>query len=97
MNLGRAIKLCRIQRFLNQSELAKIAGISTGYLSLLESNKRDPTLSTIEKVSNALNVPVIILVFLAANDKEMSDLGSDLCGKLSYLALSLMKKEINHE
>lgn len=90
MNLGKAIKLCRTQRGLNQSELANIAGISVSYLSLLERGKRDPTISTTEGIANALKVPLSILVFLAANNTEKSELGSELCEKLSYVALSLI-------
>jgi transcriptional regulator with XRE-family HTH domain len=91
MNLGKAIRLCRIQRGLNQSKLANIAGISVSYLSLLERGKRDPTFSTIEEIASALDVPVSILVFLAANDEEMSGLGSELREKLSYTALRLIE------
>jgi transcriptional regulator with XRE-family HTH domain len=90
MNVGKAIKLCRTQRGLSQSELANIAGISVSYLSLLERGKRDPTFSTVEGIANALGIPVSILVFLAANDEEMSGLSSELREKLSYTALQLM-------
>ncbi|MGB7341348.1 MAG: helix-turn-helix transcriptional regulator [Phototrophicaceae bacterium] len=91
MNLGKAIKLCRTQRGLSQAKLAQAAEISISYLSLLERGKRDPTMSTIEALSNALNVPISILVFLAANDEEMKDLGSELREKLSYIALRLIE------
>lgn len=91
MKLGKAIKLCRTQRGLRQSELANLAGVSVSYLSLLERDKRDPTLSTIEAIANALNVPVSILIFLAANDEEMVGLSSELREKLSYTALRLIE------
>lgn len=91
MNLGKAIKLCRTQRDLSQVELASMAGISVSYLSLLERGKRDPTFSTVEEIANALEVPVSILVFLAANDEEVSELGSELREKLSYVALRLIE------
>jgi transcriptional regulator with XRE-family HTH domain len=91
MNVGNAIRLCRTRRGLSQSELANIAGISVSYLSLLERGKRDPTFSTIEGIAKALDVPVSILVFLAANDEEMSGLGSELREKLSYTALRLIE------
>lgn len=95
MNLGKAIKLCRVQRDLSQSKLASIAGISVSYLSLLERNKRDPTFSTIEGIAGGLDVPMSIFIFLAASDEEMSGLDSELREKLSYLALRLMQAEAN--
>ncbi len=95
MNIGKAIRLCRTQRGINQSELAGIAGISVSYLSLLERGKRDPTFSTIEGIASALAVPVSILVFLAANDEEMSGLSPELREKLSYTALQLMDVDVS--
>lgn len=91
MNLGKAIKLCRTQRGLSQSELANLAAISVSYLSLLERGKRDPTFSIVEGIASALDVPVSILVFLSADDEEMSGLSPELREKLSYTALRLME------
>lgn len=91
MNLGKAIKLCRTQKNINQTELAKLANISVSYLSLLERGKRDPNLSTVEKISTALKVPVSILMFLAADSNELSDINPQLAEKLSYTALKLIE------
>lgn len=92
MNLGRAIKLCRTQRALTQSELADKVGISTSYLSLLEQNKRDPSISIIEKLAETLNVPFSVLMFLAADKSELSGLDKELVEKLSYIALELINE-----
>jgi transcriptional regulator with XRE-family HTH domain len=90
MNIGRAIRLCRTQKNLKQADLAKRAEISISYLSLLEQGKRDPNFSTIENISNALNVPVSVLVFLAADKDELTGVSSELAEKLSYTALQLI-------
>lgn len=95
MNLGRAIALCRKQRDLNQAELAKRAGMSVSYLSLLERNERkDPTLSTVKSLAEALQVPTGILFFLAAEDTELSGLSTELKEKLSFAALQLLNDPI---
>lgn len=91
MKLGRAIKLCRVQRGLSQSDLANATGLSVSYLSLLERNKRDPTITTILKLSNRLAVPFIILVFLASDDQEKSKLDPVLQEKLSHAALTILE------
>ena len=94
MNLGRAIALCRKQRDMNQVELAERAGVSVSYISLLEQNKRkDPTLSTIQKVSEALSVPSSILFFLAADQTELAGLSAELQEKLSYAALMFINDQ----
>lgn len=96
MNLGRAIKLCRTQRNLNQSDLAERADISVSYLSLLERGKRDPNFSTIQNIASALNVPFNILAFLAADENDLTGMSPELIEKLSYTALKAIESS-NHE
>jgi transcriptional regulator with XRE-family HTH domain len=95
MNLGRAIKLCRTQRNISQGELATLADVSVSYLSLIERGKRDPNFSTVEKIAKALNVPMSILMFLAADTSEISDISPQLAEKLSYTALKLIEESAN--
>jgi transcriptional regulator with XRE-family HTH domain len=91
MNLGSAITLCRKMRNLKQSEVAERARISVGYLSLLERNERkDPALSTVQSLAEALQVPTGILFFLAAEDTELSGLSPELREKLSFAALQML-------
>ena len=92
MDIGKAIKLCRIRKSMSQTEIARLANISISYLSLLERGKRDPNLTTVEKISAALNVPVSILMFLAADSDEMSQIDPQLAEKLSYAALRLIEE-----
>lgn len=95
MNLGKAIKLCRNQIDLTQSELAEEAKISVSYLSLLEKGKRDPAFSTVEKISRALKVPVSILLFLASEEGELKEITPELSEKLSLTALRLIRESRN--
>lgn len=90
VNLGRSIKMCRVQRGLSLEEAAKRAGISTSYMSLIEQNKRDPPMSTVEKISGALNIPVSILAFLGADAGELTGFPSELRDKIASTALLLI-------
>jgi transcriptional regulator with XRE-family HTH domain len=90
MNLGKAIKLCRVQKNLRQAELAAESGISVSYLSLLEKGKRDPNFSILQSIANALDIPASIIVFLGAEQAELSGISSELQEKLSFTALKLM-------
>jgi len=87
MNLGNAIKMCRARRNLTQAELASRANVSVSYLSLLEKNKRDATVKTVKELAVALNVPMGILFFLAADKTELTGIDQDLAAKLSHTAL----------
>ena len=69
MDLGITIKNIRKQKKQTQSEFAVSCGITQTYLSQIESNQREPNLSTLKLISNGLNVPLPILFFLSL-DKE---------------------------
>lgn len=94
MNVGQAIKMCRTKRGVSQTDLARLADCSVSYLSMLENNKRDPTLSTLTKVAQALNVPVGILFFLASEREELVGMNKDLAGELARTALELLSEPV---
>jgi transcriptional regulator with XRE-family HTH domain len=94
MNLGHAIQLARSKRKLSQAALAKRAGISVSYLSLLERDRRDPPLSTIQRIAAALVMPVEILFFLGAEEGELGQLNRDLAGQLAITALELLNEPL---
>jgi len=95
MNLGKAIRLCRIQRNMRQTQLAEKANISVSYLSMLERGKRDPNFSTVETIATALKVPVAVLTFLAAEPHELEGISPELAEKISYTALRLIGASAN--
>ena len=61
MDLGKIIafnlKKLRTERHLTLSQLAKISGISKAMLSDIEKGSSNPTINTIWKIANGLNVP----------------------------------------
>ena len=94
MNVGQAIKMCRTRRGVSQTELALKANCSVSYLSMLENNKRDPTLSTLTKLCSALRVPIGILFFLASERDELDGIEKDLAGNLARTALELLSEPV---
>lgn len=92
MNIGGAIQMCRTRRQLSLGDLAKLVGCSVSYLSMLENSKRDPTLSTVQKIAAGLRVPPEILFFLGADRGELSGIDKDLAGRLAVTALDLLNE-----
>ena len=92
MNIGQTIKMCRTRRGLSQEKLARRAECSVSYLSLLENNHRDPTLSTVKRISIALNVPIGILFFLSADRDDISGMDKELAGQIARTALELLSE-----
>jgi transcriptional regulator with XRE-family HTH domain len=95
MNISKALKLCRTQKGMSKTELAEKANLSISYLSLLEQGKRDPNLSTIDKLCVALSIPASIFMFLASDVNELDGISKELAEKISLTALQLMSADVN--
>lgn len=93
MKIGKTIKMCRTLKNMNQNKLAERAKISDSYLSLIEQDKRDPNLSVIENIADALDIPISILIFLAAEKDDLKGISDTLAEKLSHTALKLIGDE----
>ncbi len=62
LDIGLALKHYRVLAGLKQKEVARKAGVSAPYLSLVESGRRAATLDLIERLAKALGVPVELLL-----------------------------------
>ena len=71
MDLGNVIKNMRKQKGQTQSEFAFTCGITQTYLSQIESNLKEPNLSTLKSISDSLDVPLPILFFLSMTDEDV--------------------------
>ncbi len=54
--IGNRVRILRRNRSMTQEELAEKSGLSTKYIGELERGQSNPTLTTIEKIANALGV-----------------------------------------
>lgn len=59
---GRRIREARAGQGLSLEQLARLTGISAPALSLIETGKRDPRLTTLKRISDALRVSVTVLL-----------------------------------
>jgi XRE family transcriptional regulator of biofilm formation len=86
MDYGKGIRIARAIAGIRQKQLAKLSGLDASHISLIEKGKRRPSLETLEKLSNALNVPQDLLLLLAAGP---NDLKSRTPGEIQRAAESL--------
>lgn len=71
MDLGNQIKNTRKQKGLTQAEFALSVGITQTYLSQIESNLKEPNLSTLKSISEGLDLPLPILFFLSMTEDDV--------------------------
>lgn len=91
MDIGRAVKLCRSQKGWTLQELGKLTGIAASHLSMIERNRRDPSMNAMQAIANAFGMPLNVLVFLAADPKDLAGVSEELKEKLSRAALELLR------
>ena len=90
MDIGSAVKRCRTLKQLTQAELAKRANISVSHLCLLEQNKREPSVSSLDSISKALNMPLSVLMLIASEGDDISEISSENVNKLSDVIYELI-------
>lgn len=60
--LGRNVRRLRLERGLTQGGLADLTGLSTTYISLIETGSGNPRTTTLEALASALGVSAKVLL-----------------------------------
>jgi transcriptional regulator with XRE-family HTH domain len=89
-SIARNIKTLRMKKRMSLEELAKLTGLTRGYLSKVERSHRAPPLSTLNKIAVTLGVELTF--FLQEDTEEDTEEGKD--GKLAIVRKNKGKKVI---
>ncbi len=89
MNYSKAIRIARALADIPQRELAARTSIDKSLISMLESGKRKPSLETLERISNALEIPFHLFTLLATEPEDIRS--GNTADELNQLAVSLTK------
>jgi transcriptional regulator with XRE-family HTH domain len=71
MNLGVVIKSLRKKKGYKQNSFAELCDITPSYLSQIESNNKEPNISTLKIISEKLDVPLPIIFFLSLDQTDI--------------------------
>lgn len=78
MNIGQVIKQIRKEKGIKQGEFSKQCEITQTYLSLIESNRKEPNITTLKIIAENLNVPLQVLLFLSLDEKDIPERKKDI-------------------
>lgn len=92
MKLGTVIKDLRIKSGYKQFEFAEMCNLSATYLSQIETNAKEPNMSTIRDIAAKLNVPLPILFYLALDENDISDNKKEAFKMIDQPVKSLIKE-----
>lgn len=70
IRVGKTIQRLRSEVGLTQRELARAAEITPSFLSLIENDRRDPSLAVLRRIAGALSVPEEVIVWDAVEIPE---------------------------
>lgn len=84
--ISKNIKKFRSLADISQEELAKRIGLTRNYLSLIEGGKREPSISTLNRISKELKIPTSILIL------SIEDFSKNPLDKLLLRAYELASK-----
>lgn len=93
MNIGSTIKEIRLEKKIKQGEFAEKCGLSQTYLSLIESNQKEPNISTLQAIANNLGIPIPILFFLSMDISDVPERKKEVY-KIMEPSLKEMIKQI---
>jgi DNA-binding XRE family transcriptional regulator len=68
--VGQRLRETRAAQGLSLEQLARLTGISAPALSLIETGKRDPRLTTLKRIADALRVPLATLIDAGSDATE---------------------------
>ncbi len=88
MDIGNRLKQIRIHKGLSGEDLELLSGISQSTISRIELNKTSPTLATLERLCNALEINIVTLL----DDEEFSS-QNELSPEI--MKLILISKKLN--
>lgn len=99
--VGAVIRSLRGSAGLNQRELADLVGISPSLLSLIESDRREPSIKLLKEIARVLEIPPASLVLIALVDdgidpetRQLRDLAENL---LSAAQNSIVLRRLQRE
>lgn len=96
MNIGETIKSIRKSKGIRQNSFATLCDISQTYLSQIESNQKEPNISTLKVICSNLKISLPILFFLALDENDIPDRKKDAFAIISPTVKTLLS-EFLHE
>ena len=98
MSVGRAAKFARVAAGIKQKDLADRLDVSSNYLSLVENNKREPSISFLRNLAGELAIPLGLLFLNVDSDlSEVSPEERALLLRIQDFIFQIQQIKLNNE
>lgn len=88
MDYSKAIRIARALSNIPQKELAERTSLDPSLISMLEAGKRKPSLATLEKISERLEIPFHLFTLLGAEPSDLKGVSQE---EMTQLAAGLTR------
>jgi transcriptional regulator with XRE-family HTH domain len=95
MSVGRAVRFARVAAGIKQKDLAGRLDISPNYLSLVENDKRDPSISFLRNLASEIGIPLGLLFHNFGDSSEASPEEKALLLRIQDLIFQLQQIRIH--
>jgi len=98
MSVGRTVKLLRTAAGLKQKNLADRLDVSPNYLSLVENDRREPSISFLRNLASEIGIPLGLLFLEIENDiTELSPEERAILIRIEELVFQLQQIRLHNE
>lgn len=92
MKYHNALRKIRLAKGLTQKELAELTNLDQSYISLIEKDKRKPSVEILEIITGSLKVPLYLFFLMASEKKDLKGLSESEANSLSSKLLGLLQE-----
>jgi transcriptional regulator with XRE-family HTH domain len=93
LEVGATIRKLRLAKQFSLNELAEGAGFTKSYLSKVENEKREPTLSSLNSICQILGIPLNLFILIADKGPTKGDEFQSMNDILRESVLSKFSRE----
>ena len=98
MSVGRAVKFARVAAGIKQKDLAERLDVSPNYLSLVENEKREPSITFLRNFASEIGVPLGMLFLSVDNGlNEVSPEERALLLRIQDLIFQIQQIRLHNE
>lgn len=94
-SVGERIRAIRKARGLTQQQLAELSGLDDAYIGSLERGERNFSIDTLEKIINALNIPLSQLMYSDNEVNNTESLKREAIDEFIGIVSTLNEQQVN--
>ncbi len=90
MDYAKGLQHARTKVGISQGQLARRANLDPSYVAHIEAGRRKPSLDVLESLSNALGLPMPVLMLYSAEEADLKGISVEQASSVSEMLSTLL-------